>query len=209
MDEMQVDGSKIVDSGRRPSGDYAALQGVLDEAYRQSAEGKGNARHANDKPFTEQPILEIGRMVGPGFAAGQVMKKAQEAIGMASRGETEAAANELLGAIVYAASAVVLVREAREPARNTRKYTVGALGEITEIDPRTMKPLDASRLIEPEVAATAREFGVGDRVLNKDVPEAGVGVITSKLIKGWCRVRYEAAAFGDCADHQDSLIHVD
>ena len=84
--------------GSRQSGDYAALQSVLDEAFLQSAEGKGNARHANDKPFDKQPILEIGRMVGPGFAAGQIMKKAQEAIGMAARGETEAAANELLGA---------------------------------------------------------------------------------------------------------------
>lgn len=102
---------KSVTTGRRRSEDYAALKGVLDEAYTQSAEGKGRARHANDRPFEQQPILQIGRMVGPGFATGQIMKKAQEATGMASRGEGRAAVAELLGAIVYAASAVVLIRE--------------------------------------------------------------------------------------------------
>lgn len=138
MEDLMSDAAMIAKAGGgRQSGDYAALQSVLDEAFRQSAEGKGNARHANDKPFGKQPILEIGRMVGPGFAAGQVMKKAQEALGMAARGETEAAANELLGAIVYAASAVVLVRE--KPA-------------AVEVD--------ASRLIEPEVVKP-RPFKVG------------------------------------------------
>lgn len=130
--------------GRRQSGDYAALRSVLDEAFLQSAEGKGNARHANDKPFGKQPILEIGRMVGPGFAAGQIMKKAQEAIGMAARGETEAAANELLGAIVYAASAVVLVRE--------KPVAVEA---------------DASRLIEPDVAPRPFKVEAGKSYLTR------------------------------------------
>lgn len=95
---------------REDGGPYASLRAVLDEAHAQAAHGKGKARHANDRPFEQQPILEIGRMVGSGFALGQVMKKAQEAIGMVSRGENDAAVKELLGAIVYAASAVLLVR---------------------------------------------------------------------------------------------------
>jgi hypothetical protein len=91
--------------------DYAPLRGVLDAAYNQSAHGKGKVRHANAKPFTQQPIMEIGRMVGLGYQLGQAMKKAQEAGGMAARGETEAAQAELLGAIVYLSAAHILLGE--------------------------------------------------------------------------------------------------
>lgn len=90
---------------------YGCLQGILDDAYAQAARGKGKERHANDKPFNDQPIMEVGRIVGPGFALGQVMKKAGEAKGMADRGDADAAERELLGAIVYAAAAVLLIRE--------------------------------------------------------------------------------------------------
>jgi hypothetical protein len=91
--------------------DYTPLRAVLDAAYNQSAHGKGKVRHANAKPFTQQPIMEIGRMVGVGYQLGQAMKKAQEAGGMAQRGELEAARAELLGAIVYLSAAHVLIGE--------------------------------------------------------------------------------------------------
>lgn len=171
--------------GSRQSGDYAALQSVLDEAFLQSAEGKGNARHANDKPFDKQPILEIGRMVGPGFAAGQIMKKAQEAIGMAARGETEAAANELLGAIVYAASAVVLVRE--------KPVAVEA---------------DASRLIEPEVAL--RPFKAGDLVSAPEyAPNFQRGHLYSEEHGEWAVVWPGRDYHGGHCWREDELVHVD
>jgi hypothetical protein len=95
--------------------DYVVLKGVLDDAYAQSSRGKGKQRHANGQPFDRQPIMEIGRMVGAGGTAFQVLKKTQEAIGMTKRGEHEAAERELLGAIVYAAATVLLVREAKSP----------------------------------------------------------------------------------------------
>lgn len=91
--------------------DYAPLYDILDEATLQASSGKGKERHANGKPFLRQPIMETGRIVGPGFALGQVMKKAGEAKGMADRGEREAAVREILGAIVYAAAAALLIRE--------------------------------------------------------------------------------------------------
>ena len=94
-----------------PSVDYAPLYRVLMDAYDQAANGKGKERHANDKPFTEQPIMEIGRMVGMGFNLGQAMKKAQEA----SRMKPEAAKRELYGAINYIASAILLIEEADGP----------------------------------------------------------------------------------------------
>ena len=89
---------------------YEALAFELQTAYDQSAHGKGKARHANDRPFDRQPILELGRLYGPGFAAGQAAKKTQEALGMLARGETAAALAELSGAIVYTAAVAVRVR---------------------------------------------------------------------------------------------------
>lgn len=90
---------------------YAPLAEVLREAYDQSARGKGKERHANSKPFLMQPIMSIGRMVGPGYPLGQAMKKAQEAGGMYARSNTPAAVAELLGVIVYTAAAIMLMKE--------------------------------------------------------------------------------------------------
>lgn len=89
---------------------YERLAEVLHRAYSQSARGKGKTRHANDKPFHEQPIMDIGRMSGIGGHVYQIMKKAQEAGGMAARGQAEAAQAEFLGAIVYAAAAHLLLQ---------------------------------------------------------------------------------------------------
>lgn len=92
--------------------DYNKLYYVLDRAFHHAATGKGHERHARGAtPFDKQPILEIGRMVGPGFNLGQAMKKAQEASGMIGRGETERATAELLGAINYLAAAVILIEK--------------------------------------------------------------------------------------------------
>ena len=90
---------------------YGALRGILDEAYNQSAKGKGLERHGNGKAWTEQPILAITRDTGIGFPTGQAIKKVTEAVGMLSRGKGDAAARELLGAIVYTAAAIHFIRE--------------------------------------------------------------------------------------------------
>lgn len=99
-------------SAQRAEPSYASLKRVLDAAYAQSAEGKGRERHGNGLDFDQQPIMKIGRMVGAGYPVGQAMKKGQEAIGMARRGEHDAAKAELLGVIVYAAAAYLLLEEA-------------------------------------------------------------------------------------------------
>lgn len=95
-------------------GDYDKLHDVLMSAFQQASAGKGKERHANGRAFEDQPIMEIGRMVGPGFAAGQAMKKVQEAIGMVQRGLYGAAQREMLGAIVYTAAAHILIDELPE-----------------------------------------------------------------------------------------------
>lgn len=109
---LQVTGSNIPNAFDVPG--YEDLAGVLTEAYEQSARGKGKERHANNKPFTEQAIMRISRgRSGVGGLGYQVQKKTDEAIGMVERGNHEAACKELMGAIVYAAAAILLIREKR------------------------------------------------------------------------------------------------
>ena len=91
--------------------DYGELQDILMDSFRQAYSGKGKDRHARYSHFNDQPIMTIGRRYGIGFNLGQAEKKMQEADGMRSRGEFAAFERELLGAIVYLASAVMLVRE--------------------------------------------------------------------------------------------------
>lgn len=88
--------------------EYERLARILRLAFEQSAFGKGKERHATGptgfKPWLDQPINTIGRMVGPGYAAGQVQKKVQEAVTMHGNSRTDAAQQEVLGAIVYCAA---------------------------------------------------------------------------------------------------------
>lgn len=93
---------------------YKPLEDALGAAFRQASEGKGKDRHAGGKPFDRQPIMEIGRMVGPGFGLGQAMKKSQEASRMIDRGNLMHARQEILGAINYLASVVILIDEQLE-----------------------------------------------------------------------------------------------
>lgn len=93
---------------------YEPLAAVLEAALNQSQHGKGRERHATtqgvDRPFTEQPICTIARMVGPGYQLGQAMKKCHEAMELPG----ERAEAEALGAIVYIAAAVLVMREQAE-----------------------------------------------------------------------------------------------
>jgi len=92
---------------------YEALALELTAAYEQSANGKGKERHANGRPFDRQPILELSRLYGPGFAAGQAAKKVQEALSMLDKGAftTEQALAEVHGGIVYLAAVAIRLRE--------------------------------------------------------------------------------------------------
>lgn len=102
---------KVTYSLDNPPKGYADLAGVLTLALQQSAKGKGKERHARgDTPFDRQPIMEIPRMVGPSGTAYQVMKKSQEAMRM----EPRDAINEMLGAIVYAAATILIIKEQAE-----------------------------------------------------------------------------------------------
>ena len=86
---------------------YEPLFWVLVEALDQSQYGKGKERHATNDPFLQQPICQISRRHGIGFALGQAEKKAGES----HRLPGERGIKELLGTIVYAAAAILVRRE--------------------------------------------------------------------------------------------------
>jgi hypothetical protein len=88
---------------------YQTLASVLQRAYDQAARGKGKERHANGKPFHLQPMQDLIRLHGIGFATGQASKKASEGPGLVGIDRQVA---ELLGAIVYLAGAVIALEAA-------------------------------------------------------------------------------------------------
>lgn len=83
---------------------YESLADVLQRAYDQASIGKGKERHANGKAFDVQPMQDLIRLHGVGFATGQSSKKASEALGLPT---VERQVAELLGAINYLAGAVI------------------------------------------------------------------------------------------------------
>lgn len=93
-----------------PSDDpYDALKRVLAEAVEQASEGKGKERHANEgEVFTEQQIVMLNLWLGSNHGdLFQVIKKAIES----TRLPFERAKRELLGAINYAAAAILVLEE--------------------------------------------------------------------------------------------------
>lgn len=90
---------------------YDPLAQEFANAFLQASAGKGKERHANNRPFDRQPILEVSRIVGPAFNTGQAMKKLGEATQMFARGETDRAIHEIHGAMVYCAAAVLRMKE--------------------------------------------------------------------------------------------------
>lgn len=88
---------------------YEQLGDVLQEAYDQAALGKGKERHANGKPFHEQPMQGISELIGNGDGlAFQAIKKLTEGMRMEDQKRFEA---EALGAINYIAGLVIFRRK--------------------------------------------------------------------------------------------------
>ena len=90
---------------------YSELKRVLEMAYSQAAEGKGKERHANGEKFEDQPIMTIAKGHGLGYQTGQAAKKLQEAHTLLKLRGKHAAIQEILGAINYAAAAVLLIEQ--------------------------------------------------------------------------------------------------
>lgn len=73
-------------------------------AIHQAMFGKGERHGGAAVPFMDQPIFHYARMHGRGFLTGQAAKKLEEA---ASKRHGEPFVQEVLGAIVYAAAALL------------------------------------------------------------------------------------------------------
>ena len=101
---------------------YKQLYETLLSAMNRAATGKGKERHATDAPFPQQPICTELRQIGVEPAIFQIRKKAMEALRMDCRG----AANELLDVIVYAAAAVIIVKEIEHATGPTYRLQVRA-----------------------------------------------------------------------------------
>lgn len=84
------------------------LYPVFMDAIRQAMYGKGERHGGATTPFTDQPIFHYANMHGRGFLTGQAAKKLEEA---ASTRNDDAFVNEVLGALVYAAAAIIHERE--------------------------------------------------------------------------------------------------
>ena len=81
---------------------YEDLDRILDEAYKQAANGKGKERHGvKGENWSNQPIIRHQKAYGAGFALGQCSKKLEESMAL----PIDKAKFELLGAIVYVAAA--------------------------------------------------------------------------------------------------------
>ena len=79
---------------------YAPLREFLNAALERASAGKGAERHADGRPFTDQPILASSRLLGsPDWLLGQILKKGLESRGL----DPEAAMRECLDIAVYAA----------------------------------------------------------------------------------------------------------
>lgn len=103
---------------------YETLALVLQRAFIQAAHGKGKERHANGEPFTHQVMQDGARRFGVGALLFQAFKKSEES----QRLPLDRGVNELLGAIVYLAGAVIAREraEAVPPAANDNPPTASA-----------------------------------------------------------------------------------
>ena len=102
---------KAADALLNKKDSYSELKRVLEMAYNQAAEGKGKERHANGEKFEDQPIMTIAKGHGLGYQTGQAAKKLQEAHTLLKLRGKHAAIQEILGAINYAAAAVLLIEQ--------------------------------------------------------------------------------------------------
>jgi hypothetical protein len=66
---------------------YEPLAEMMQKALDQAQYGKGKERHANDRSFLKQSLMNHTRAVGTGYPCGQAMKKAEELHGMVQRGD--------------------------------------------------------------------------------------------------------------------------
>lgn len=111
---MGISTENFCEQERKDCDKYAELYRVLMMAHDQAANGKGKERHANGEKFEDQPIMSIAKSHGMGYQTGQAAKKLQEAHKLLKLRGKDAAIKEILGAINYAAAAVLFIEQMDE-----------------------------------------------------------------------------------------------
>jgi len=88
------------------------LQQVFDDVIEQVTEGKGSRHGGGATPFYEQQWVSVTKHHGIGFLTGQAVKKLNEAAlkRLIRAGSVKEFEREVLGAIAYAAMAVLAER---------------------------------------------------------------------------------------------------
>lgn len=110
--------------GRGSVPGYESLERILSDAYEQASGGKGAERHANARPFDDQPIMQITRLLDGHPVAAlayQVVKKTIEAGRLYHIKGPDAAVRELHGAINYAAATVLRIQELAGETKEARQ----------------------------------------------------------------------------------------
>jgi hypothetical protein len=93
---------------------YEKLKEILSSAHTQASAGKGAIRHANNNKYEDQVICVVQRLLKDhpfGGHAYQVIKKIIESGRLYKIKGKEAAFQEVLGAINYAAAMCILINE--------------------------------------------------------------------------------------------------
>lgn len=92
--------------------EYSRLSGVFQAALEQASEGKGKARHANKgERFEDQQIVEIAMRLSGNPAAGPLFQAVKKIYESGRFDNSGAAVNELYGAIVYIAAAIIVMED--------------------------------------------------------------------------------------------------
>lgn len=103
---------KAVDEpGRQVAVARHPLELVFNAAVAQAASGKGNERHGNGADFMEQPWVSLTDGFGIGGPMFQASKKLRESMKFYHAKEYDRFEREVLGALNYAAMAVLHVRK--------------------------------------------------------------------------------------------------
>lgn len=100
---------------------YETLAEAMQAALDQAQTGKGKERHANERPFPAQTLMNNTRAVGTGYSCGQAMKKAEELHGMVQRGEYASAIEECYGAAIYLLATALYIEELAEGRSSTKE----------------------------------------------------------------------------------------
>lgn len=150
-----------------------SLRLILGSAYDQAASGKGKARHACGRPWDLQPIFSIPRLLADGtFNLGQAMKKLQEL----ERMDYPQARREALGAIIYLASAVVLVDQAEPWEEASHGWAPSKVRDGTD---QIVGRLAKSELVRGPIESIGRAiFAVHGDEARSDLFDAIIGVVS-------------------------------